>query len=80
LLVLSEEGRLSDGMRFLAARFTQRISYRDNRDGPIFRGRFASVMIKNDAHLVRARVDEPTKASYDAWQVEPMKGGQTRGV
>jgi putative transposase len=141
LLVLSEEGRLSDGMRFLAARFTQRINYRDNRDGPIFRGRFASVMIKNDAHLVRAsryihrnpieaglvtrpenwnwssaaaylgvkhapdwlrtttilemfgaaarweyrafldeEVDEPTKASYDAWQVEPMKGGQTRGV
>jgi REP element-mobilizing transposase RayT len=54
LLVLSEKGRLSDGMRFLAARFTQRINYRDDRDGPIFRGRFASVMIKDDAHLVRA--------------------------
>ena len=53
LLVLSEKGLLSDGMRFLSARFTQRINYRDHRDGPLFRGRFASVIIKSDAHLVR---------------------------
>jgi REP-associated tyrosine transposase len=53
LLVLSETGRLSDGMRFLAARFTQRINYRDGRDGPLFRGRFASAIVKSDAHLVR---------------------------
>jgi REP element-mobilizing transposase RayT len=53
LLILSEAGRLSDGMRFLSARYTQRINYRDRRDGPLFRGRFASVLIKSDAHLVR---------------------------
>ncbi len=53
LLVLSEKGLMSDGMRFLSARFTQRINYRDHRDGPLFRGRFASVIIKSDAHLVR---------------------------
>ena len=52
LLVLSEMGRLSDGMRFLSGRFTQRLNYRDKRDGPLFRGRFASVLIKSDAHLV----------------------------
>ena len=40
-------------MRFLSGRFTQRINYRDCRDGPVFRGRFASVIIKSDAHLVR---------------------------
>jgi hypothetical protein len=51
-MLFSEKGQLSDGMRFLSARFTQRINYRDNRDGPLFRGRFASVPIKDDAHLV----------------------------
>jgi REP-associated tyrosine transposase len=54
LLLFSESGRLSDAMRFLGGRFTQRINYRDTRDGPIFRGRFASVAIVSDAHLVRA--------------------------
>ncbi len=39
LLLFSETGRLSDAMRFLAGRFTQRINYRDGRDGPLFRGR-----------------------------------------
>jgi putative transposase len=53
LLLFSENGLLSDGMRFLAGRFTQRINYRDGRDGPIFRGRFASVPVKSEAHLVR---------------------------
>lgn len=53
LLLFSERGHLSDGMRFMAGRFTQRINYRDGRDGPIFRGRFASVPIKSEAHLVR---------------------------
>jgi REP element-mobilizing transposase RayT len=54
LLLFSESGLLSGGMRFLLGRFTQRINYRDGRDGPIFRGRFASVTIEGDAHLVRA--------------------------
>jgi hypothetical protein len=40
-------------MRLLGGRFTQRINYRDGRDGPIFRGRFASVAIESDAHLAR---------------------------
>jgi hypothetical protein len=41
-------------MRLLGGRFTQRINYRDGRDGPIFRGRFTSVTVKSDAHLVQA--------------------------
>ena len=53
LLLLSESGRLSDAMRFLGGRFTQRINYRDARDGPIFRGRFTSVAVKSDAHLMQ---------------------------
>jgi REP element-mobilizing transposase RayT len=35
LLLFSESGRLSDAMRLLGGRFTQRINYRDSRDGPI---------------------------------------------
>jgi REP-associated tyrosine transposase len=54
LLLLSKSGRLSDAMRFLGGRFTQRINYRDGRDGPIFRGRFTSVAVKSDAHLMQA--------------------------
>jgi REP element-mobilizing transposase RayT len=54
LLLFSESGRLSDAMRFLGGRFTQRINYRDGRDGPLFRGRFTSVGVKNDAQLVQA--------------------------
>ena len=54
LLLFSESGRLSDAMRFLGGRFTQRINYRNGRDGPIFRGRFTSIAIESDAHLVRA--------------------------
>jgi REP element-mobilizing transposase RayT len=53
LLILSERGALSDGMRFLSGRFTQRINYRDGRDGPLFRGRYSSVLVESDAHLVR---------------------------
>jgi REP-associated tyrosine transposase len=54
LLLFSESGRLSDAMRFLGGRFTQRINYREGRDGPLFRGRFTSVPVKSDAHLVQA--------------------------
>lgn len=53
LLLFSEQGRLSDGMRMLTSRFTQRVNYRDRRDGPLCRGRFASISVDDDAHLVR---------------------------
>jgi putative transposase len=39
-------------MKWLAGRYTQRINYRDGRDGPLFRGRFASVVIGCDSQLV----------------------------
>ena len=45
LLLRSLEGRLTDGMRHLSSCFTQTLNYRRGRDGPLFRGRFASVRI-----------------------------------
>jgi REP element-mobilizing transposase RayT len=56
LLLLSRSGRLSDAMRLLGGRFTQRINYRDDRDGPLFRGRFTSVAIASDADLMQVGV------------------------
>jgi REP element-mobilizing transposase RayT len=53
LLIRSKEGRLSAGMQWLASRFTQRRNYAESRDGPIFRGRFTSVTIESDAHLLQ---------------------------
>ena len=54
LLAQSQEGHLSSGMQFLAGRFTRMINLRVGRDGPLFRGRYASVSINSDAHLVQA--------------------------
>jgi putative transposase len=53
LLVMSETARLSDTMRFLSGRFTRLKNLRDGRDGPLFRGRYTSVGIRSDAHLVQ---------------------------
>jgi putative transposase len=53
LLVHSTAGKLPGAMRWLAGRFTQRINYRNKRDGALFRGRYHSVAIDDDAHLVR---------------------------
>lgn len=52
LLVESGAGRLSRAMQHLSGRFTQMINYRDGRDGPLFRGRFASVAITRDEQIV----------------------------
>ena len=54
LLLRSLDGRLTEGMRHLSSRFTQTINYRRGRDGPLFRGRFLSIGIATDAHLVQA--------------------------
>jgi putative transposase len=51
LLVRSRQGHLAKAMAWFSARYTQTINYRDNRDGPLFRGRFTSVELKSDGHL-----------------------------
>jgi putative transposase len=54
LLLRSREGQLAAGMQFLSGRFTRLINLRAGRDGPLFRGRYASVLIGSDTHLVQA--------------------------
>jgi putative transposase len=53
LLVRSLEGQLAGGMQFLIGRFTRLINLRVGRDGSLFRGRYASVLVGSDAHLVQ---------------------------
>ena len=53
LLLRSLEGNLSAGMQFLSGRFTRLVNLRVGRDGPLFRGRYTSVLIASDAHLVQ---------------------------
>ncbi|HEX5999523.1 MAG TPA: transposase [Hyphomicrobiaceae bacterium] len=53
LLVRSLEGKLSAGMQFLSGRFTRMTNLRVGRDGPLFRGRYASVLITSDAQLIQ---------------------------
>jgi putative transposase len=54
LLLRSNDGRLADAMKWFSGRFTQRINYRERRDGPLFRGRYMDVPIDTDAHLLQA--------------------------
>ncbi len=54
LLVRSAEGRLSQAMSWLSSRFTQSLNFEKGRDGPVFRGRFTSILVSSNDHLVEA--------------------------
>lgn len=54
LLVRSKASQLSNAMRFASGKFTRIKNSRDGRDGPLFRGRFTSVGIETDSHLIQA--------------------------
>jgi len=51
LLVLSPFATLSRAMRHVNGVFTQRLNQRERWDGPVFRGRFSSQLVENDAYL-----------------------------
>lgn len=54
LLLRSCRGRLPHGMQRLSGKFTSILNKRDGVDGPRFRGRYASVLVETDAHLLQA--------------------------
>lgn len=54
LLLMSQDGRLSEGLKLLSGRFTRLLNKKSGRDGPIFRGRSHSVSVESDAHIVQA--------------------------
>lgn len=53
LLLFTPKGGLSTAMQRLSSRFTQSVNRHRERDGPLFRGRFRSVAIKDDGHLAK---------------------------
>ncbi len=54
LLLHCPGGGLSDFMQLVGARYTRHLNDRLGRDGPIFRGRFRSILIDSDRYLAAA--------------------------
>ena len=52
LLVNTPEGNISRFMRHVNGVYTQRYNRKHGKDGPLFRGRFKSVLIQEDMHLM----------------------------
>lgn len=50
LLIEAPRGNLSRAMRYLGARFTQRLNARKGWDGPVFRGRFKNRVVEDEAY------------------------------
>jgi len=53
LLLFTPNAGLSAAMQCLSSRFTQSVNRHRERDGPLFKGRFRSVTVKDDAHLAK---------------------------
>jgi len=51
LLIRSPEQQLSSAMQFVLGEHTQKFNKRHGRDGPIFRGRFHSIVVDSDRYL-----------------------------
>lgn len=52
LLIETPEGNLSRAMRHLNHVYTQRFNRANRRDGHLFRGRYKSILVEEDAYLV----------------------------
>ncbi len=52
LLVNTPEGNISRFMRHVNGVYTQRHNRKHGKDDPLFRGRFKSVLVQEDVHLV----------------------------
>ena len=52
VLVNTPEGNISRFMRHVNGVYTQRHNRKHGKDGPLFRGRFKSVLVQDDEHLV----------------------------
>lgn len=75
LIIETPEGNLSKGMRQLNGIYTQGFNKRRNRTGHIFQGRYKSILIEKDSHLLevcRYIVLNPVRAgmikSVEQWK------------
>jgi len=53
LLIRTPQGNISRMMRHLNGIYTQRFNSTTNRDGPLFRGRYKSILVDADAYLLQ---------------------------
>lgn len=74
LVLHTPQATLSGTMQRMAARYTQAFNRSHQRDGPVFRGRFKSVIVESDAqltHLTRYVHCNPVQAGLvdraEAW-------------
>lgn len=56
LLIHTPFANLSKAMRYLDGVYTQRINRMMNRDGPLFRGRYKSILIEEDTYLLQVHI------------------------
>ena len=54
LLIRTPEPRLSEAMRHLLSQYTSRYNRQQSTEGPVFKGRYKSILIENDRHVVQA--------------------------
>ncbi|GJL78321.1 MAG: hypothetical protein NPINA01_13100 [Nitrospinaceae bacterium] len=52
LLIRTPSGNLSRFMRHLNGVYTQRYNREHRRDGPLYRGRFKSILVQDDAYFI----------------------------
>ncbi len=66
LLIQTPDANISRAMRHINGIYTQRFNRKHGFDGPVFRGRFKSVLVSDDSHLlelIRYIHKNPVKAS-----------------
>jgi REP element-mobilizing transposase RayT len=80
LLLRSGDARLSEAMQRLGSVYTTTTNRRVGRDGPLFRGRFHSIEVTSDGHLVAAvryihrnALDLPGVRSIDQYRWSSMR-------
>ena len=54
LLIQTPDADLSRGMRHINVLYTQRYNRRHGCDGPLFKGRYKSVLVGGDGYLLQA--------------------------
>lgn len=53
LLLRTPIANLSKEMRYLDGVYTQKFNFLQNRDGPLFRGRYRSIVVDADTYLLQ---------------------------
>ncbi|MCP4022889.1 MAG: transposase, partial [Desulfobacteraceae bacterium] len=69
ILIQTPDANISRAMRHINSIYTQRFNKKHGFDGPLFRGRFKSVLVCEDSHLfelVRYIHKNPVRASMVA--------------